>query len=64
MGNRGSFGKLVREYAEAARYRIEHDLGGKTSDCAGTGKRGRDRASASETVKQKVITSHLLNWRN
>jgi exopolyphosphatase/guanosine-5'-triphosphate,3'-diphosphate pyrophosphatase len=33
-----SFGKLVREYAEAARYRIERDLGDeKIQICAGTG---------------------------
>lgn len=33
-----TFGKLVREYAEAARYRIERDLGdGKIQVCAGTG---------------------------
>ena len=32
------FGKLVREYAEAARYRIERDLGDeKIQICAGTG---------------------------
>jgi len=32
------FGKLVREYAEAARYRIERDIGGeKIQVCAGTG---------------------------
>jgi len=32
------FGKLVREYAEAARYRIERDLGGQNIQiCAGTG---------------------------
>jgi len=33
-----SFGKLVREYAEAARYRIERDIGAeKIQVCAGTG---------------------------
>jgi len=33
-----TFGKLVREYAEAARYRIERDLGDeKIQVCAGTG---------------------------
>jgi exopolyphosphatase/guanosine-5'-triphosphate,3'-diphosphate pyrophosphatase len=40
-GNHGSkhpFGNLVREYAEAARYRIERDLGNeKVQICAGTG---------------------------
>lgn len=36
--SRHPFGKLVREYAEAARYRIERDLkGGKIQVCAGTG---------------------------
>lgn len=36
--SRQSFGKLVREYAEAARYRIERDLGDeKIQVCAGTG---------------------------
>jgi len=33
-----TFGKLVREFAEAARYRIERDIGGeKIQICAGTG---------------------------
>lgn len=33
-----TFGKLVREFAEAARYRIERDIGGeKIQVCAGTG---------------------------
>ena len=33
-----SFGKLIREYAEAARYRIERDIGDeKIQVCAGTG---------------------------
>jgi exopolyphosphatase/guanosine-5'-triphosphate,3'-diphosphate pyrophosphatase len=36
--SRHPFGKLVREYAEAARYRIERDLGDeKIQICAGTG---------------------------
>ena len=36
--SRPPFGKLVREYAEAARHRIERDLGGqKIQICAGTG---------------------------
>ena len=33
-----TFGKLVREFSEAARYRIEQDIGGeKIQICAGTG---------------------------
>jgi exopolyphosphatase / guanosine-5'-triphosphate,3'-diphosphate pyrophosphatase len=37
-GSRHHFAKLVREYAEAARYRIERDIGDeKIQVCAGTG---------------------------
>lgn len=55
------FGKLVREYAEAARYRIERDLGEqKIQICAGTGGNveeiGRLRQKLLKAESDRCIT--------
>lgn len=55
------FGKLVQEYAEAARYRIERDLGDeKIQVCAGTGGNveeiGRLRQKLFKGDSERVIT--------
>src|ERR1041385_1249120 len=56
-----SFGKLIREYAEAARYRIEQDLGDeKIQVCAGTGGNveeiGRLRQRLFKAESDRLIT--------
>lgn len=58
---RQPFGKLVREYAEAARYRIERDLGDeKIQVCAGTGGNveeiGRLRQKLFKGESDRLIT--------
>lgn len=55
------FGKLVREYAEAARYRIERDLGDeKIQVCAGTGGNveeiGRLRQKLFKGDSERLVT--------
>ena len=57
---KSSFGKMVREYAEAARYRIERDLGDeKIQICAGTGGNveeiGRLRQKIFKTESDRFI---------
>jgi len=59
--SRQPFGKLVREYAEAARYRIERDLGeGKIQICAATGGNveeiGRLRQKLLKGESDRLIT--------
>lgn len=59
--SRQPFGKLVREYAEAARYRIERDLGDeKIQICAGTGGNveeiGRLRQKLFKGESDRLIT--------
>lgn len=59
--SRYSFGKLVREYAEAARYRIERDLGDqKIEICAGTGgnveELGRLRQKLFKAESDRCVT--------
>lgn len=60
-----TFGKLVREYAEAARYRIERDLGDeKIQVCAGTGGNveeiGRLRQKLFKGDSDRLITMSEL----
>ena len=60
-----SFGKLVREYAEAARYRIEQDLGNeKIQICAGTGGNveeiGRLRQKLFKAESDRFVTLEEL----
>lgn len=67
-GSRGSkppFGNLVREYAEAARYRIERDLGDqKIQICAGTGGNveeiGRLRQKLFKAESDRCVTLEEL----
>ena len=59
------FGKLIREYAEAARYRIEQDLGSeKIQVCAGTGGNveeiGRLRQRLFKAESDRLITLEEL----
>jgi len=59
------FGKLVRVYAEAARYRIEHDIGDeKIQICAGTGGNveeiGRLRQKLFKGDSDRLITLREL----
>ena len=59
------FGKLIREYAEAARYRIEQDLGNqKIQVCAGTGGNveeiGRLRQKLFKADSDRFITLEEL----
>jgi len=59
------FGKLVREYAEAARYRIERDLGyEKIQICAGTGGNveeiGRLRQKLFKAESDRFVTLEEL----
>ena len=59
------FGKLVREYAEAARYRIERDLGDeKIQICAGTGGNveeiGRLRQKLFKAESDRFVTLEEL----
>ena len=64
-GSKHPFGKLVREYAEAARYRIERDLGDeKIQVCAGTGGNveeiGRLRQKLFKAESDRFITVQEL----
>lgn len=60
-----TFGKLVREYAEAARYRLEQDLGDeKIQICAGTGGNveeiGRLRQKLFKAESDRFVTLEEL----
>jgi exopolyphosphatase / guanosine-5'-triphosphate,3'-diphosphate pyrophosphatase len=62
---RPPFGKLIREYAEAARYRIEQDLGNRRIQvCAGTGGNveeiGRLRQKLLKAESDRFITLEEL----